>query len=156
MTPWNWFQLQYIHWRTRKWSKPDLIDRSGFPHWLWENGSVEEESMHWRFTDGLNTSANVRFVWSAEDDYLTLGDIVVESEYWGRGIGSHLIERLKYYSVELGKQGIVGEISELDINGGQEHPPQPHLMDWYRRRGFEVTEYDQKRGVMLAEICWER
>jgi GNAT superfamily N-acetyltransferase len=68
------------------------------------------------------------------------------SNYRGRGIGSAIIEFLKDYAKTNGFRRIEGKVKQIDLDTNAQLP------DWYRRRGFIVTDGVQGAAYQISLV----
>lgn len=71
--------------------------------------------------------------WLDRDDIAHFGQLAVEHEFQGRGIGCLLIDRAEAIARERG-------VSELALDTAE---PAKHLIEWYTRLGYRFIEYVQ-------------
>lgn len=92
----------------------------------------------------------------AVDDYcryfrdpaqLVLNQVAIHPDVQGQGIGRRLVEHLEARARELGYRSIALDTAE----------PATHLVDWYRRLGYEPLGYHQwhekrYRSIVLRKV----
>ena len=136
--------------------RADIHDKFGIPWTFEQEDDLAMGFSNWQcYTQGCMADVGLR--WSDESTFVNLNGIFIHNpRYWGRGVGSILIDKVKAFTIKLGKDGIVGWVSDEQVNGGlKRENPQPHLLDWYRHHGFSVTELsDPSNPQRIADIFW--
>ncbi|MGB1249295.1 MAG: hypothetical protein ACPG8W_01575 [Candidatus Promineifilaceae bacterium] len=144
----------YLRWKTRN-IRADMRDKYNIP-WTLILEDSKTGFREWQYSM-FDCQAKLSLSWSDNNEFVTLSGIFIhDHRYRGRGIGSQLINKAKALTVELGKVGLVGWVSDEQVLGGlrREHP-QPYLLDWYRHHGFEVTmTLHSSDSARIADICW--
>ncbi len=86
---------------------------------------------------------NIREAWMQcvieSDSTILIGDIIHDNQKkYNKGYGSAMMQKLIEYSKENGYSRLYGNLSDVDI-GHKER-----LYHFYKKFGFEITEYTEK------------
>ncbi len=128
---------------------PFLLDRDGRKYWFaWHNEDVRPSlslSFHGRVV------AHVYTEWCPNG--LVIVDIVIDKPgFKRRGLGTVMLKQVVDFAKSKGAKSITGLISKQDADDD------PHLLDWYRRRGFTVRAAQEPRwgGEILLDLAAEQ
>lgn len=132
-------------------SPPDLYDKRGLPYWLYKKECLEERYSDWFYSGGGIRDrvfvVQVELSWEENSTEILLENIFIKESIRGLGIGSQMIALVKEFANMIGKQIIIGHISENDS------PIETGLFDWYSHHGFEIIHHDHdKNSEFVADI----
>ena len=123
-------------------TKPDIVDKYGFPYWL-DRSNELEYFCHWTLFNGSKKPrvvAHIEMLWDEDSTHIELSDIYIHDNYRQRGIGSQLIQQIKVFTKEQKMEGIIGEVNATSGEGDKWSLDQTSLFEWYRKQGFSVNE----------------
>jgi ribosomal protein S18 acetylase RimI-like enzyme len=119
-----------------------LIDLQGEKHWLVFFENEHSARFHIVRFGTLVADADL---WWEEDHVLFIRMIVIhQAEYRRRSIGTTLLLQVIAYAKRKHARGIWSDVAR---NHSEKNP---HLLDWYREYGFQVTPIQS--GLFIARI----
>lgn len=94
---------------------------------------------------------NVRESWLQcvieSDSTILIGDIIHNNEKnYNKGYGSAMMQKLVEYAKENGYSLLYGNLSDVDIGH------KDRLYHFYKKFGFEITEYDKYKNNYFGRI----
>ena len=94
---------------------------------------------------------NIREAWMQcvieSDSTILIGDIIHDNEKnYNKGYGTAMMQKLIEYAKENGYSRIYGNLSDVDIGH------KDRLYHFYKKFGFEITEYTEKIDCYFGMI----
>ncbi|MGB8647220.1 MAG: GNAT family N-acetyltransferase [Anaerolineae bacterium] len=115
---------------------PFVLDKDGRKYWAtWHNPDIRPSLA---LSHRGAVVAHVYMEWGPKG--LIIVDIVIDKPaYKKRGLGTVLLDEVTGFAKGKGIKLITGLIPRKDCE------EDPHLLEWYRRRGFQVQPSDDPR-----------
>jgi GNAT superfamily N-acetyltransferase len=145
---WLWSKLQnwHLHWRFRHNPAPGqkfetVLDKQGRTYWLKQDGEL---LMVWRLFYCGEEVGNANAVWLDDEDRVEIGNLEIDTDHQGQGLGALLLLRIEAWGHQLGAGSLTGRIVAKDFQAF------PGLLAWYYGHGFKVQRIEaepQKYGT---------